>query len=83
MADLEKKARMSGEQVRTAEPASVLPTTNTPTEKAAPPSSSLHPAVYVAYVETPPPHGRFLSLTIWTGPGSASVEVSFYLTSGC
>ncbi|KAK5046335.1 hypothetical protein LTR84_008479 [Exophiala bonariae] len=48
MADIEKKARLSGEQVRSAEPASILPTTNTPLEKAAPAAPSLHPAVYVA-----------------------------------
>jgi hypothetical protein len=54
MADIEKKARLSGEQMRSAEPASILPTTNTPVEKAAPPQSSLHPAVYVAYVQPQP-----------------------------
>ncbi|KIV94977.1 hypothetical protein PV10_02687 [Exophiala mesophila] len=48
MADVEKKARLSGEQPRAAEPApSLLPTTNPATEKPAPPPSSLHPAFYV------------------------------------
>ncbi|KIX03020.1 uncharacterized protein Z518_06570 [Rhinocladiella mackenziei CBS 650.93] len=47
MADVEKKARTSGEQPR-AEPTPVLPTANTPTtEKPAPPKPSLHPAFYV------------------------------------
>ncbi|KAK4939691.1 hypothetical protein LTR10_020081 [Elasticomyces elasticus] len=49
MADIEKKARLSGEQTRVAEPATILPTTNVPlpSEKPAPPQPSLHPAVYV------------------------------------
>jgi len=45
MAD-EKKARLSGEQTRVAEPATLLPTTNAPTEKTTP-QPSLHPAFYV------------------------------------
>ncbi|EXJ87793.1 hypothetical protein A1O1_04720 [Capronia coronata CBS 617.96] len=48
MADGEKKARLSGEQTRAAEPATLLPTTNiSVTEKQQPPAPSLHPAVYV------------------------------------
>ncbi|EHY61169.1 hypothetical protein HRR83_000929 [Exophiala dermatitidis] len=48
MADVEKKARLSGEQTRTAEPATILPTHNTPApEKQQPPAPSLHPAFYV------------------------------------
>ncbi|OAL33075.1 hypothetical protein AYO22_00160 [Fonsecaea multimorphosa] len=49
MADVEKKARVSGEQARVNEPeaptasASILPTT----EKPQPPKPTLHPAVYV------------------------------------
>lgn len=82
MADIEKKARLSGEQVRSAEPASVLPTTNTPIEKAAPSPPSLHPAVYVAYVNLQPRRNQLLCLTTFAGHGSASAEVSFSLTSG-
>ncbi|EXJ83002.1 hypothetical protein A1O3_06819 [Capronia epimyces CBS 606.96] len=48
MADGEKKARLSGEQTRAAEPATLLPTTNIPVaEKQPPPAPSLHPAFYV------------------------------------
>lgn len=53
MADVEKKARLSGEQSRAAESApatatnSVLPTTEKPPP---PPQASLHPAFYVVYV---------------------------------
>ncbi|KIW23383.1 uncharacterized protein PV07_11589 [Cladophialophora immunda] len=49
MADVEKKARLSGEQTRVTEPsgpassASILPTT----EKPQPPKPSLHPSLYV------------------------------------
>lgn len=72
MADVEKKARLSGEQPRAAEPATLLPTTNPATEKPAPPPPSLHPAVYVVYVEA------LFSLSLptdsQTAPGSASVE---------
>ncbi|KAL2433568.1 sugar phosphate/phosphate translocator [Exophiala dermatitidis] len=49
MADVEKKARLSGEQTRAAEPATILPTHNTSApEKQQPPAPSLHPAFYVA-----------------------------------
>merc|ERR1711939_239101 len=47
MADGEKKARLSGEQPRLAEPATILPTVNPAAEKSAPPPPALHPAVYV------------------------------------
>lgn len=47
MADVEKKVRLSGEQPRAAEPATILPTVNPAAEKSAPPPPSLHPAVYV------------------------------------
>ena len=55
MAEAEKKARLSGEQTRVAEPVataqgSILPTT----EKPLPPQSSLHPAFYVVYVRLLP-----------------------------
>lgn len=52
MADVEKKARLSGEQTRVAEPATTLPTANVlpTTEKAQPPKPALHPAFYVVYV---------------------------------
>lgn len=49
MADVEKKARMSGEQPRAVEPTTILPVANTPVEKS-PPPPSLHPAFYVVYV---------------------------------
>ncbi|KIW09783.1 hypothetical protein PV08_11883 [Exophiala spinifera] len=47
MADAEKKVRLSGEQPRAAEPATILPTVNPAAEKSAPPAPALHPAVYV------------------------------------
>lgn len=47
MADGEKKVRLSGEQPRAAEPATILPTVNPAAEKSAPPPPALHPAVYV------------------------------------
>jgi hypothetical protein len=47
MADGEKKARLSGEQPRVAEPTTILPTVNPAAEKSAPPPPALHPAFYV------------------------------------
>ena len=49
MGDIEKKARLSGEQTRGSEPATILPTVNVSTEKPEPPKSALHPAFYVVY----------------------------------
>lgn len=45
----EEKTRTSGEVPRTAE-SSILPTVNPDAQKPEPPKSSIHPAVYVAYV---------------------------------
>ncbi|KAK4946376.1 hypothetical protein LTR10_014574 [Elasticomyces elasticus] len=47
MADIEKKARLSGEQNRAAEPTTTLPTVNVATEKTTAPTAALHPALYV------------------------------------
>lgn len=76
MADIEKKARLSGEQTRAAEPATILPTTNVPVsnEKPAPPQPSLHPAVYVVYVDLTVPASSH-PLTSIAEHGLVSVEV--------
>ena len=76
MGDIEKKARLSGEQTRIAEPATILPTTNVPlpSEKPAPPQPSLHPAVYVVYVDLDLFWLR-RQLTCVTGHGLVSAEV--------
>lgn len=49
MADVEKKARVSGEQGRAVEAASILPTVEVAAEKS-PPKPALHPAFYVVFV---------------------------------
>jgi len=54
MSDTEKKARLSGESPRVAEPAMALPTVDVATEKSEPPKPTLHPAFYVMYAA---PHG--------------------------
>lgn len=51
MADIEKKARLSGESPRASDPNPVLPTSVAPVEKAPEaPKPTLHPAFYVVYV---------------------------------
>jgi hypothetical protein len=47
----DEKVRTSGELSRPDASASVLPTVNPALEKPEPPKSSLHPSVYVMYVE--------------------------------
>ena len=51
MNETEKKARLSGESPRVAEPSNTIsmPTVNVATEKPEPPKAALHPAAYVVY----------------------------------
>jgi len=46
----EEKARTSGDVVRPAASAPVLPTVNPAVEKPASPQAAFHPAVYIMYV---------------------------------
>lgn len=46
----EEKTRVSGEVSRP--DGTILPTVNPEAQKSEPPKASIHPAVYVAYVET-------------------------------
>jgi hypothetical protein len=47
MGAVDEKTRVSGEQPRTEQSASLLPTVNPDAEKSQPPNASIHPAFYV------------------------------------